>query len=243
MANSAREHIRENFASKSTEELLEIWEKNDRDAWSDEAFEVIQEIMMERGEDYPGQWDKESVDAETPASTFGNSELENYIVNALGISRITLNIMSAIGIFIFGWLMAVVYDFLGKAKLGWTYVIPLIILLSMGNKVGPAFGLIGVVLYVIAWVHANVILSRYQKLAKQRLTEIENQTDSDIDTILEKGLILDKVMRKDYSAVEAFNRASGMPGGNPILLNASGQVLLKKKRYNEAFEQIGRAHV
>lgn len=41
--------------SKSTEELLNIWEKNDRGEWSDEAFVAIQNILTQRGENLPGQ--------------------------------------------------------------------------------------------------------------------------------------------------------------------------------------------
>jgi hypothetical protein len=45
------EQIRRNLEIKSTAELLEIREKNDRDAWTDEAFIAIQRILEARGED------------------------------------------------------------------------------------------------------------------------------------------------------------------------------------------------
>lgn len=40
---------------KTTEELLEIWQKNDREEWSDEAFDAIYRLLEERGEDIPEQ--------------------------------------------------------------------------------------------------------------------------------------------------------------------------------------------
>lgn len=53
--SSLREQIRDRMNLKETEELLEIWQNNDRAEWSDEAFEVIQEILKERGVDIPEQ--------------------------------------------------------------------------------------------------------------------------------------------------------------------------------------------
>jgi hypothetical protein len=44
------EQIRRNLETRSTEELLQIWEKNDRNEWTDEAFIVIQRILEARGE-------------------------------------------------------------------------------------------------------------------------------------------------------------------------------------------------
>jgi hypothetical protein len=43
------------MALKETTELLEIWQNNNRFEWSDEAFEVIKEILEERGVEVPDQ--------------------------------------------------------------------------------------------------------------------------------------------------------------------------------------------
>lgn len=61
---SIREEIRRNFKEKPTEELMEIWKKNDRNQWSDTTFEVIQALLNERGIDFrpqevPKQQEKE----------------------------------------------------------------------------------------------------------------------------------------------------------------------------------------
>jgi len=40
---------------KDTEQLVEIWQKNDRSAWSEVAFEVIEEILLNRLGSLPPQ--------------------------------------------------------------------------------------------------------------------------------------------------------------------------------------------
>lgn len=44
------EQVRLTLNQKSTEELRQIWEENDRQAWSDDAFKAIERILEERGE-------------------------------------------------------------------------------------------------------------------------------------------------------------------------------------------------
>jgi hypothetical protein len=48
-ANSMRQMIYSNLKLKDTEELIEIWTQNDREAWTDEAFNVIRELLLEIG--------------------------------------------------------------------------------------------------------------------------------------------------------------------------------------------------
>lgn len=59
------EQIRRNLETKSTEELLQIWEKNDRNEWSDQAFIAIQCILEARGENPGPQGPPASEDIET----------------------------------------------------------------------------------------------------------------------------------------------------------------------------------
>ena len=40
--------IKDNLSLKETDELLEIWRRADHDEWTDLAFEVVQEILLER---------------------------------------------------------------------------------------------------------------------------------------------------------------------------------------------------
>ena len=43
------------MALKETEELLEIWRANNRFEWSDAAFDIVKEILTERGIELPAQ--------------------------------------------------------------------------------------------------------------------------------------------------------------------------------------------
>ena len=47
--------IRTSLEPKSSDELLHIWNKNDRNEWSPEAFDVIQSILRERGVSFEPQ--------------------------------------------------------------------------------------------------------------------------------------------------------------------------------------------
>lgn len=55
MANDLRWHIFQSMDGKPTEELLEIWQVNDRSTWSDQAFEVVAEILRQRLGELPAQ--------------------------------------------------------------------------------------------------------------------------------------------------------------------------------------------
>lgn len=55
MSNSLRKQIYSNFNLKETDELVEIWQKNERVEWSEDTFNVIQEILQERLGELPPQ--------------------------------------------------------------------------------------------------------------------------------------------------------------------------------------------
>ena len=50
---SLRDQIYANMELKTTEELQEIWEKNDRGEWSGTAFEIIKEVLFQRTGELP----------------------------------------------------------------------------------------------------------------------------------------------------------------------------------------------
>ncbi len=187
------------------------------------------------------QWEKTR--APSPVQMFDwNGELENYVRNAQGLSRKGLNIMCFIGVFIFGWLLAVAFDMLGKKIQGWFYVVPLIACLAIA-RYQPILVLVGAIIYVVGWVHANMILSLYESLARQRVEEIDHLQSSarTTDILLEKGLLLSKVLRQVESSCSVFAEALQMPGGNPQLLNLAGVSMFACKRYNEAKQLFDRA--
>jgi len=49
------QQIYQNMKSKSTDELRAIWEKNDRTVWSDETFDVVYNLLVERLGTVPAQ--------------------------------------------------------------------------------------------------------------------------------------------------------------------------------------------
>jgi hypothetical protein len=55
MSDSFKNQVYNNLNQKETSELVKIWIKNDRFEWSDVAFEMIQKILEERGEERPQQ--------------------------------------------------------------------------------------------------------------------------------------------------------------------------------------------
>lgn len=50
-----RKQIRGNLNLKETDELLSIWQINNRAHWSDEAFDAIKELLQQRGVEIPVQ--------------------------------------------------------------------------------------------------------------------------------------------------------------------------------------------
>jgi len=174
--------------------------------------------------------------------TFGGiSDLKNYVINAPGISRRTLNILAFIGIFIFGMLLAVIFALLGKRRTGWMYFIPFIVIVAVAINVQPMLTLLALIIYIAGWIHANIILSHYKSAARQRITEIDRKSRVGANDILEKGLLLHKVLgeREQPTYILAF--ALRTPDGDPFLLVLAGRIMSKYKRYEEAREFFRRA--
>lgn len=55
MSNDFRKQLYRNFDQKPTDELIEIWQTNNRVTWSEMTFDVIQEILQERLDELPSQ--------------------------------------------------------------------------------------------------------------------------------------------------------------------------------------------
>jgi hypothetical protein len=55
MSSDLRDQIYEQMNQKETDDLLDIWVMNDRTEWSDEVFEIIRQIFIQRGVNYPDQ--------------------------------------------------------------------------------------------------------------------------------------------------------------------------------------------
>lgn len=170
-------------------------------------------------------------------------DLANYMLKAQGISRSGLNIMCFIGVFIFGWLLVVAFNQLGKKGIGWLYIVPIIFLLVLSGKDMAELGLIAPIIYIAGWIHANVVLSRYKSLAKQRIAEINRTPSSQhtADALLERGLLEAKVLRQTDQAMSDLTNVLQLSGGDPQLLNLAGVQFSGAKRFGEAKKFFDRA--
>jgi hypothetical protein len=61
-----RRQIYSRMQAEDTEELLDIWRRNDRTEWTDEAFEIVHDILLERLGSVPeqGEFPKEETQEE-----------------------------------------------------------------------------------------------------------------------------------------------------------------------------------
>ena len=80
------------------------------------------------------------------------------------VSRLQLNTLCGIGVFIFGWLQVIVYQKLGRSGLGWGFLIPVMLCFSLGRQINEGFFVLAALIYLAGWITANVILSKYQEL-------------------------------------------------------------------------------
>lgn len=82
MNNDLRKQIRNTLNLKDTNELLDIWQINNRAEWSDDAFDVIKDILMERGEEIFEQ-DDPIYEIEEGDEEALDEKLENWEIIAL----------------------------------------------------------------------------------------------------------------------------------------------------------------
>ena len=86
-----------------------------------------------------------------------------------------------------------------------------------------------------------MILSLYQSIARQRIAEINSQVDPNINALLEKAVLLYKVLRRGPQAVEILLDALSMRGGDPLLLYCAGVILRENQFHSKASEFYDRA--
>ncbi len=82
MSIELREQIYNELNLRETNDLLEIWQTNNRTEWSDIAFEIIKQILTERGlkipeQDAPVDEYNEGV-IEDDSFDFSEEELKDY---------------------------------------------------------------------------------------------------------------------------------------------------------------------
>jgi len=227
--------IMKNFEGKSTEELLSFWKENNKEKWSEEAFESMRRILVARGESLPIRTEEKS----GKKTLHDIPELYNLVLGG-GLSRKALNIIAFIGIFIFGWLIALVFTFLGKQKPGYRYVMAILVILIFGRRLVPGIEILASVIYISGWIHANLVLSHCKTLARKRIAEIESQGEININTEIEKGLLFYRALRDKGKGVDLLRKSLQMADGDPHLLNLAGVVMSDYKQYREAADFFDR---
>lgn len=96
--------VRKNLEAKSSEELLKIWEENDRSQWTDEAFEAVKQILLERGRQLP------------PQSTAREAVVAGKPLVGIGGWLIFPAIALCLAPFMFIWGMAEAYSILNDSE-------------------------------------------------------------------------------------------------------------------------------
>lgn len=153
-----------------------------------------------------------------------NGELDDFVRAPLWLTRGWLNLacFCALG---FGLFLIYVFALLGKQRLIWRYLVPILICAITGVGIP-----IALVLVVIAWVHANKIMTRCHSLGKARVAELESISADAItaNDLLERGLLKAKIIEDKFlpfpSAQPLPDLAAAIdaPGGNPDLLYLAG---------------------
>ena len=80
MSENLHEQIRKTMELKETDELLDIWQTNNRLEWSDETFDVIKDVLLGRREEIPEQ-DEPVYEIEEEEGL--DDDLEDWEVKAL----------------------------------------------------------------------------------------------------------------------------------------------------------------
>jgi len=91
MSEHLREQVYQEFNRKSTDELVRVWQTNDRVRWQDGTFEAIHQILQERGIEIPPQG--QVLDEEK-----GVSEVTDNKNSSMSIGQILFSFNGRIGL-------------------------------------------------------------------------------------------------------------------------------------------------
>ncbi len=153
-------------------------------------------------------------------------ELRRYLNANVRISRETLIVRAAFSGLSFGWLMKMNYDDLGQKDWGWAYLVSHLVIGAMMLYSGSdaTVLLLGIMVYVGALVHTNVLLTEKVRVATERFLQ-EKKTKCQVPLTLNKvvppvseseiNAILDKISEHGYASLTHEERRK--------LLKASGK--------------------
>lgn len=183
--------------------------------------------------------------------------LHSFLWYATGISRIGLNIYCFIGTFTLGIPLIDLFKRLNNQSIGLMYWFSYVILSAIvfvkrfGDlnlelkdiQLMRLLAFIGLIIYLTAWVHSNIILSKYRRFGKSRLDELDKlpQDQLTMNLLVEKGLIKLKVLSLKDEAFEEFRRALQFSGGSDNALTMVADYTYHFKQYNLAKQFYERA--
>ena len=195
-----------------------------------------------------------------------NPELQEFVLRASGLKRQTLNLalgcamavlvtvaVVLLGFQAIGWYDAVgivasfgtvywAFARLGKAQRGEWYVAVMVGCVVAGLS-EQYIGVVAIIVFVVAWIHANGVLSECAASVGPRMDEIEvaAQARPSASLWLEQGLLQARVLLDASAAQKSIERALDLPGGDAMLLIASGVVMLEARSMQRAKQCFERA--
>jgi hypothetical protein len=183
-------------------------------------------------------------------------ELHSFLWNASGINRIALNLYCLFGA-IWGITLYFAFQRLKNSNIGLLYLFSIVIvsIIVFFKRFGDLnidlhdaqmirlFGFINMAIWISGWIHANVILSKYMRLGQVRLKELNELPKDELtmNLLMERGLILNKVLSKKNTALEDFKHALQFSGGEGYVLSFIADHLLYDKNYSLAKQYFERA--
>lgn len=194
-----------------------------------------------------------------------NKGLHNYVKRGGALSYLTLNMWIAIAVvplwfnlhvafgivvwpIFMGLLASVYYILLGRTGIIFGVLLYAVAHFSVrwaviADSVAwlPFVIAFAILISIGAWVYANMIFSRYKKIARQRISQIEKESFSSTDEILEKGILLQAVLGQKSASLEALEHSLSMEGGDALLWYLGAIVLGRMKRYSEELKALDRA--
>jgi len=145
MDEKAVDNIRISIALKSTEELKKIYQKNDRSEYTDEAFEAISRILLERNESIPTQKVIE-------LSTIAGMTSKEHVVKQITKTNIILLVGGSINIMLwYIWgadIRTTIFDSHIEIK----------VLLAIALYYGLAVGILQIILGCVGFVRRSVAI-------------------------------------------------------------------------------------
>jgi hypothetical protein len=104
-------------------------------------------------------------------------------------------------------------------------------------------GVVAIIVFVVAWIHGNGVLSECDASVGPRLSEIDAEVTRipSANLYLEQGLLRARILIQNKEAEKSIERALDQSGGDGSLFNAAGEVLLASRSLEGAKRCFERA--